>query len=594
MKASAQRIRGGWEGLRPFVSLDGFALTDRRGKVAVGFERAEATLSWWALAVGRLRFHDVDFHRPALSLRRGADGIVYLGEKPLNAAGPGDDSAFTEWLLAQPRVGIHEATLRWRDEKSGAPEVALTGVEIAVERRHGRHHAALSAVPPRELAGRIEMRADVALTRDGKLWHAAGEAFAETRSADLALLRAHLPLPETLRSGVGSVRVWTQFADETVREVVADLNMRDAVGQLASDALPLRLASISGRARYRGEPTGFRFATEGLKFRIAGGPEVLPGNFTIARSAEAGKPARLEVKADGIDVKIAGTLLDYFPVPRDVKAQVQRAHRGHGRRGHDRARVTQRIDADGSHLPRAARRRFARGARIVESRGQRAGGDDRRGEVRERRRRRNVRRHVALASRLEGALARRRGPQGPPHARERKGRGQLHAEPRVEHARLARSRHPGGHELAGELRAEGRPVAIPLRRRFPRTLPRRGRHRGRQAQVPPGLAVGGQRERHLPLREPSHGDSRRAGVDLRQPCDGGERRGRRPRRQAAGAHDRGRHRHLRRRHRALPARIAAGEGARCLHARGLHRRARKVAPEPRLSPMGQRPGACRG
>src|SRR5258708_13054344 len=158
MKASAQRIRGGWEGLRPFVSLDGFALTDRRGKVAVGFERAEATLSWWALAVGRLRFHDVDFHRPALSLRRGADGIVYLGEKPLNAAGPGDDSAFTEWLLAQPRVGIHEATLRWRDEKSGAPEVALTGVEIAVERRRGRHHAALSAVPPRELAGRIEMR----------------------------------------------------------------------------------------------------------------------------------------------------------------------------------------------------------------------------------------------------------------------------------------------------------------------------------------------------------------------------------------------------------------------------------------------------
>ena len=324
MSASAQRIRGGWEGLRPFVSLDGFALTDRHGKVAVGFERAHATLSWWALLLGRLRFHDVDFDRPALSLRRGLDGFVYLGEKPLNAAGPGDDAAFTEWLLAQPRLGIHEATLTWRDEKSGAPEVALTGVEIAVEKRHGRHHAALSAVPPRGLAERIDMRADVALTRDGKKWHAAGEAFAETRNADLALLRTHLPLPETLRSGVGSVRVWTQFADENVHEVVADLNMRDATGQLASDALPLQLASISGRARYRGEPTGFSFATEGLKFRIAGGPEILPGNFTISRHAEAGKPARLEVKADGIDVKIAATLLDYFPVPRDVKAQVQR------------------------------------------------------------------------------------------------------------------------------------------------------------------------------------------------------------------------------------------------------------------------------
>jgi len=87
--------------------------------VALGFERAEVTLSWWDLLVGRVRFHDVDFHRPALALRRGADGLIYLGDKPLNKAGP-DDGAFTEWLLSQPRLGIHDATLSWRDEKSGA------------------------------------------------------------------------------------------------------------------------------------------------------------------------------------------------------------------------------------------------------------------------------------------------------------------------------------------------------------------------------------------------------------------------------------------------------------------------------------------
>ncbi|MBC8023090.1 MAG: TIGR02099 family protein, partial [Burkholderiales bacterium] len=152
----------------------------------------------------------------------------------------------------------------------------------------------------------------------------AGEAFAETRNADLARLRAHLPLPETLRSGVGSVRVWAQFDGDAVREVVADLNMRDAVGQLASDTLPLELASISARASYSAERGGFTFATEGLKFRLAGGPEILPGNFTISRTLRGEKPARLEVKADGIDLKIAATLIDYFPVPRDVKGQVQR------------------------------------------------------------------------------------------------------------------------------------------------------------------------------------------------------------------------------------------------------------------------------
>ena len=212
----------------------------------------------------------------------------------------------------------------WRDEAISASEVALRDVEIVMEKRHGHYHAALVALPPRELAGRIEMRADVTIKREGLRWRAEGEAYAEAINADLAKIRAHLPLTEALRSGVGSVRMWAQFSGDAVREVVADLSMRDAVGQLDSDALPLDLAAISGRARYRSDAAGFSFGTENLKFRLRRGPEVLPGNFMISRHADAGKTPRLDVKADGIDLKIAATLLDYFPVPRDVKAQVQR------------------------------------------------------------------------------------------------------------------------------------------------------------------------------------------------------------------------------------------------------------------------------
>ena len=323
MAVSAKAIRGGWEGLRPRVSLEGFAISDRRGKVALGLERAEVTLSWWALLAGQVRFNDVDFYRPALNLRRGADGLIYLGDKPLNEAGPGD-GAFTEWLLAQPRLGIHDATLAWRDEKSGAPEVQLAGVEIAMQKHHGRHLAALTAVPPHELAGRIDMRADVYLTRDGHRWLGAGEVFVETRDADLARLRAHLPVPETLRSGVGGLRVWVRFVQDGLKEVVADLNMRDARAQLAADVLPLDLATVSGRATYNVSPEGFTFATEGLRFRLATGVEARPGDFSLARTTAPGKTARVDVRANGIDLKLAATLLDYFPVPRDVKGQVLR------------------------------------------------------------------------------------------------------------------------------------------------------------------------------------------------------------------------------------------------------------------------------
>ncbi len=323
MAVTTRAIRGGWDGLRPSISLEDFAINDRHGKVALSFERAEVTLSWWSLLLGRVHFQDVDFYRPALALRRGADGLIYLADKPLNKAGP-DDGAFTEWLLAQPRLGIHDATLTWRDEKTDAPEVLLTGVEIAVRQHLGRHRASLTAVPPPQLAGRIDLRADVKLIREGNRWIADGDAYGESRNADLGKLRAHLPVPETLRSGVGSLRVWAHFNPEGLREVVADLNMRDARGQLAADALPLELASISGRATYRVEADGFTFATENLRFRLASGMAAQLGNFSISRRTAPGKPEHVDMKADGIDLKIMATLIDYFPVPRDIKGQVQR------------------------------------------------------------------------------------------------------------------------------------------------------------------------------------------------------------------------------------------------------------------------------
>jgi uncharacterized protein (TIGR02099 family) len=207
---------------------------------------------------------------------------------------------------------------------AGAPEVRFADVQIAMRKRRGRHHAALTARPPPELAGRIDVRADVAITHAGTRWHARGQVFAEALDTDLARLRAHLPVPDSLRSGVGSARVWASFSDDVVGEVVADIAMRDAKAQLAADALPLELASISGRATYASKPDGFTFATRGLRFRLPTGLEAQPGNFSIARTAPAGQVPRVEVRADGIDLKIAATLIDYFPVPRDIKTQAQR------------------------------------------------------------------------------------------------------------------------------------------------------------------------------------------------------------------------------------------------------------------------------
>ena len=103
------------------------------------------TLSWWALFAGRVRFHDVEFYRPELELRRGADGLIYLADKPLNAAGPTTTARSPSGSSRSRASRIHDATLAWRDEMVGAPEVRLTRVEIAMRKHLGHHRAALTA-----------------------------------------------------------------------------------------------------------------------------------------------------------------------------------------------------------------------------------------------------------------------------------------------------------------------------------------------------------------------------------------------------------------------------------------------------------------
>src|SRR4029077_19743124 len=109
MAVKARALRGGWGGLPPSPTLEGFELADRRGHPVFALDRADVTLSWWALFGLRVRFHDVEFFRPNLALRRGTDGLIYLAEKPLTPPGTDDDGAFSQWLLSQPRLAIHDA-----------------------------------------------------------------------------------------------------------------------------------------------------------------------------------------------------------------------------------------------------------------------------------------------------------------------------------------------------------------------------------------------------------------------------------------------------------------------------------------------------
>ena len=324
MAVTIADVDAGWQGLRPQLVLSGLRIADRKGKAAFELGRAEIRLSWWSLFAGDLRFSDVDLYSPALDLRRGEDGRIYLADKPLGGAAGDEDGAFAEWLLAQPHLAIHDASLSWRDEQSGAPPVQLRGVEIAVRKQGRRHRLGLVATPPAEIASRLDVRADLAFSRTGDRWQSAGTVYVQTDRADLARLRSHLPMPDTLRSATGSLRLWLEVEPGRVKEVVADLDLRQARARLAQDTLPLDLDAIAGRVVYRAEPGGFHAGTEGLRFRTASGLEASNAAFSVTIGKDAKGAPTGAARADGIDLKIASALLDYLPVPREAKAQALR------------------------------------------------------------------------------------------------------------------------------------------------------------------------------------------------------------------------------------------------------------------------------
>jgi uncharacterized protein (TIGR02099 family) len=324
MAVALQDVEASWHGLRPGLAMTGVRVSDRRGRAAFAVDRAEITLSWWTLLAGELRFHDVDLYSPMLRLRRGADGLVYLADRPLNAPPAGEDGMFLAWLLDQPRLAIHDALLAWQDEMAGAPEVELRQVEIALRKDGRRHRAALVARPPAGFADLLELRADLGFRREADAWRVAGTVYAEAGNADLARMRAHLPIPDSLRTATGNFRAWIDFEPGRVREVTADIRARGVRAQFPGDVRPLDLVTLSGRAFYRLQEGGFAAGAANLAFRSPTGLEARGADFSLSLSRPAAGPARGEVRANGVDLKIAAALLDYLPVPRETNALADR------------------------------------------------------------------------------------------------------------------------------------------------------------------------------------------------------------------------------------------------------------------------------
>ena len=358
MDVSAAAIRGGWSGLRPYVELenvvfreiaDSTAENRAAGDEALKLPRLTASLSWWSLLIGQIRFVDVSLIGPELALSRRKDGLLYFAGRALNAPREEQDSGrMVEWLLEQSGVEIQRATLTWSDELVPGKTLQFTDVGVKIEKGLSGHVFGFTATPPPALARQIEMRGNLRTQKSEGRWTAAGSVYVAATGANFAELRAHLPVSDTLQAGLGNVRAWIDIdntltlpgavtdasatlaappmaAFEPVRAITADVNLVNTKAQLSPDVAALNIARLAGRIEYKAQEGGFTVGSKALEFRTRDGVTLPPADFSLTLQHQSdAATAKGEITGSGIDLKVIAALLEYFPVGKDIRAVVAR------------------------------------------------------------------------------------------------------------------------------------------------------------------------------------------------------------------------------------------------------------------------------
>ncbi|MES2537425.1 MAG: YhdP family protein [Pseudomonadota bacterium] len=323
-------IHASWRALNPHLSLNNVVIRNKEGEPALSLPQVSATLSWWSVVVADLRLHTLEVSRPDLDIERDKDGKFFVAGILLDS-GKNTDGKGLDWVLSQREIVVRDGWIRWNDDKRGAPELVLNGVNFVLHNRWRRHQMGLRAIPPAEFAAPIDVRADFhhpAFSQkisDFTQW--TGAMYADWRQSDLAVWKTYFDYPVEVQQGKGSVRAWLEFDRAKITDFTADLTLSNVSTRLRKDLQLLNLVHVNGRVSARAdfarakedesnsgipshaiELTDFSLeTTDGLK---------LP-TTTISETYVAATPTELEtteIKASALDLHTLADFIEHLPL----------------------------------------------------------------------------------------------------------------------------------------------------------------------------------------------------------------------------------------------------------------------------------------
>ncbi|MDR5810864.1 AsmA-like C-terminal region-containing protein [Caballeronia sp. LZ019] len=220
------RLSARWTGMQPTIDIDNLRIDAADGSPGLAVPHASASIAWRSLVELKPKLADLTVDGPDVIIARNANGELTIAGVPIPARRTGSN-AFTTWLLGQQRILLRDGTLRWRDAKRDAPEIAFKRLKLAMLNDGARHRLALNAPADGDvLHGPLDFRADFRhepFTAMGAPANWTGRAYLSTGPVDLPMLARYVKMPFALYDGRIENRIWLNFARGQLQAATGDL-----------------------------------------------------------------------------------------------------------------------------------------------------------------------------------------------------------------------------------------------------------------------------------------------------------------------------------------------------------------------------------
>jgi uncharacterized protein (TIGR02099 family) len=316
------RLTADWDGMRPRLNLGNVVVYDRVGRPALTLQRIDGTLSWLSAVAFKPLFHSLDLYEPALDVRRNPAGVISVAG--IEMGGESKEGGLSDWILSQRDIEIHNAAIDWTDEQRAAPVLQLRQVSMQLLNRGERHRFGLKAVPPKAVAGPLDVRGDLVGKSIKQLAGWRGRMYAQLDAADIAAWRAWVPFPVEFNRGTGSVRAWAVVRDQTLQELTADLSLANVRTRLGKDLPEIDLPALNGRAAWKKMPKSIEFTMTQLGLTTAGNLVLKPMDISYKAATDAnGTPLTGEIKCNALDLAPVLSLADHLPIEAEVRKHIE-------------------------------------------------------------------------------------------------------------------------------------------------------------------------------------------------------------------------------------------------------------------------------